>query len=419
MKPTPKNKMPTTRRDFCKTALAAAAGLGLAPSLAFAAGPKKRKIAAVVVRYGLRMHADNIVTRMLEGYWINDQFNKPGNEVAAVYVHHVGEGDISRRLADAYGFRLSPTIADALTLGTGKLAVDGVVIISEDVYTAWPENPFFLFFSQVVEVFRQSGRSVPVFNDKSLSHDWNEAQWMIRQSRELGFPLLTGSTTSVTFRRPELDFPRNTPFADALVVATIPKAYVESLSFHALELLQAMVERRPGGETGIRAVQCLEGEAVWAAARNGVWSRDLFDAAVARSHSRSEGGRPEDLITDPLALLIEYKDGFKGTVIGAPGLVRDFNFAARIKGVAEIQSMAAYIPWENSNNFGCLVHFFEEMLATGKPAFPPDRTLLTCGTLDFLMRSRRLAHSRVETPELLEVSYQPPEASAYCPGPGS
>ena len=42
-----------------------------------------------------------------------------------------------------------------------------------------------------------------------------------------------------------------------------------------LEALQAMVERRPGGEAGIVAVQCVEGDAIWAAAQEGRWSREL------------------------------------------------------------------------------------------------------------------------------------------------
>jgi len=167
--------MDTTRRNFCKTALAAAAGLSLPASLAAASNTRGKRIAAIVVTYGLRTHADNLVTRLLEGYWINERFYTPPFEVASVHVLHPpkdNRGDLSKRLAESYGFRLSGTVADALTLGTDDLAVDGVVIVSEDGNTSWAKNPFFRFFSQVVDVFHKSGRSVPVFNDKALSHDW-------------------------------------------------------------------------------------------------------------------------------------------------------------------------------------------------------------------------------------------------------
>ena len=38
------------------------------------------------------------------------------------------------------------------------------------------------------------------------------------------------------------------------------------MDFDALEALQCMLERRKGGETGVKAVQLLEGDDVWAAA---------------------------------------------------------------------------------------------------------------------------------------------------------
>ena len=41
-----------------------------------------------------------------------------------------------------------------------------------------------------------------------------------------------------------------------------------------------MIERRPGGEAGISAVQCLEGEAIWEAAKAGRWQRELGQAAM-------------------------------------------------------------------------------------------------------------------------------------------
>ena len=413
--------MNTTRRNFCKTVVTAVAGLSLASTIARAAGPKEKRIAAIVVTYGLRTHGDNVVTRLLEGHWINDKYHPPFCEVASVYALHPpkdNRGDLSRRLADSYGFRLSPTIADALTLGTGKLAVDGVVIVSEDGNTTWTKNPFFLFFSQVVEVFQKSGRSVPVYNDKALSHDWSEANWMVRQSRNLGFPMLAGSTLAVTFRRPELEFPLGTRLEEAVAICGLGDPHVESHAFHAFELLQAMVERRAGGETGIRAVQFLEGKAVWEAAERGVWSRAIFDAALARLVNRPQG-RPEDLIKQPIALLIEYNDGFRGVLANSEGAGGGYSFAARVQGQAEIQSTQSYYIGENGNSFSCMMNLFERMMASGRPAFPIERTLLTSGALDFLMRSRHEGNRRMETPELLGVTYQPDKESSYFPGVGS
>ena len=55
----------------------------------------------------------------------------------------------------------------------------------------------------------------------------------------------------------------------------------EAYGFHALEVLQCMVERRRGGETGVKAVQYICGDAVWAARDARLWDGELAEAAVA------------------------------------------------------------------------------------------------------------------------------------------
>ena len=49
----------------------------------------------------------------------------------------------------------------------------------------------------------------------------------------------------------------------------------DAMDFHALEAMQCMVERRRGGETGVKNVQLLAGDAVWKAGRAGRWSTEL------------------------------------------------------------------------------------------------------------------------------------------------
>ncbi len=43
----------------------------------------------------------------------------------------------------------------------------------------------------------------------------------------------------------------------------------DAMDFHALEGLQCMVERRRGGETGVKAVQMIVGDEVWKALESG------------------------------------------------------------------------------------------------------------------------------------------------------
>ena len=84
---------------------------------------------------------------------------------------------------------------------------------------------------------------MPVFNDKHLSYSWAKAKKMVGWAEELKFPLMAGSSLPVTWRRPELELPLDTPVEDALVAAYGP---IEVYGFHALETLQVMVERAQG-----------------------------------------------------------------------------------------------------------------------------------------------------------------------------
>ncbi|MEN6601033.1 MAG: hypothetical protein ABFD86_01360, partial [Bryobacteraceae bacterium] len=73
-------------------------------------------------------------------------------------------------------------------------------------------------------------------------------------------------------------------------------------------------------------------------------------------------------------------------------------------------------PWRPFGHFSALVHYIEQMIVTGKPAYPVERTLLTTGVLAALMDSAYRRNARLTTPHL-NVLYQAPTASLYCRGP--
>ena len=405
-----------TRRQFLERLplMAACPALG---SLSPSAVPKR--LAAVLVGYVIRWHGDNIVTRLMEGYWINQTFYPPRCRISSLYTHAVPSYDVGRRAAEAHGVEVFPSIREALCLGSDQLGVDGIVVVAESppVLYSFDQNPYREFLEQIVGVFRQSGRSVPVFIDKHFSSRWDESKWIYDQASELEFPLMGGSTIPITHRRPPLDVPLETEFEDALVVASIPGAHIQSISFHALELLQSLVERRKGGESGVRSLQFLEGEAVWKAAEEGLWSRELFDAAVARS-TKVQVADARKKVTAPMAILLHYNDGFRAAVVGAAGLVSGFTLAAKIRGRPDPLSTLAYYVSVNANSFSCLVRYAEDFFITGHSANPVERTLLASGLIDFIMRSRERGHKLIETPELA-IAYRGPKKSAVCEGPGS
>ena len=288
-----------TRRAFLGSAGAAVGLAGLVPSGeggAVAGAGRRPKVAAIATTYYYLSHAYHIVGRFLDGFVLYDRrgLHRPEFEVASLFIEQVNDAtDLGREKAKRHNVRLSPTIADALTLGTGTLAVDAVLLIGE--HGDYPLNnklqklyPRGRFFRDVASVVGASGRGVPVFIDKHLSYSRPEARQMVATAGELKIPLMAGSSLPVTWRLPALEVPLGRTW-DGAVVAS--RGDIEIFGFHALETLQCMVERRDlkGKTQGVIAVTCLEGDAVWAAGEAGVWSRALLDQAMSRSHSLNPG----------------------------------------------------------------------------------------------------------------------------------
>ena len=162
--------------------------------------------------------------------------------------------------------------------------MDGVVIVGE--HGEYPTNlkgqwllPRWWIYQQVMKVFEQSKRSVPVFNDKHLSYSWDEAKWMFDKSRELGFALTGGSSIPTYYRTPEIELENDTPIKASVVVGGAPD---EGALFHCVDVLQAFVERRKGGETGIKAVQCIRGPETWTWTERNPWAARLLESVRTR-----------------------------------------------------------------------------------------------------------------------------------------
>ncbi|HTI51880.1 MAG TPA: hypothetical protein VL475_13040, partial [Planctomycetaceae bacterium] len=268
----------------------------------------------------------------------------------------------------------------------------------------------------------KDGRAVPVYNDKHLSWSFEHAKWMVDQSKRLRFPLLAGSSLPVTWRLPDLELPLGCEIESALMVGV---GGSDAMDYHALEAMQCMVERRKGGETGIKSVQMLEGDAVWKAAEEGAWSRRLLEAAFSRSDSLqgvSElDSRPQDLanngelpklVKEPAAYLIERNDGLRTTLLMLNGALQDYTFAARLKGGEIVSTQFFLPPTPNVTYSACLVAQIEEMIMTGKAPYPVERTQIASAMLDRCLDSKVDGHKRIETPDL-KIAYRGPKESRF------
>ena len=201
--------MSLSRREF----MVGVAGTGPLANTALGFEQRRPRIAAVTTIYHKYSHSQHIVDRFLEGYGWEGRHHRPAMDVVSLYVEQVGDDDLSRDRASHHPqMKIYPTIAEALTLGGDSIAVDGVLLIGE--HGKYPDNkkgqrlyPRYEYFQQIVEVYRRSGRTAPLFNDKHLSWNWEWAKKMVETSQEMGFGFMAGSSLPVARRLPSLDLP--------------------------------------------------------------------------------------------------------------------------------------------------------------------------------------------------------------------
>ena len=382
-----------------------------------------KKVAFITSVLTSRSQAQHITDRFLVGYPRDGRWHQPALQVVSLYVDQTPAGDLSALRAANHDFSIYPTVSTALRCGGDRLAVDGVVILGEA--GDYPRNqkgqvlyPRYELFQQVVRVFEQDGRAVPVFNSEALSHSWRQAEKMVAAAKRLEFPLLAGSSLPVTWRLPPVEMPYGAVLGEALMVGS-------GNAFRALEALQCMVERRQGGETGIKSVQMIEGDAVWEAGEKGRWSKRLLEAALSRSDSlqgvSTLEGRPQDLanndqlsklVAEPVAYLMERNDGLRTVLLMLDGAIEDVNMAVQLDG-GEILSTQFLVPdIPNVSQSARLAEQIEQMMITGSPPYPVERAQIAGAILDRCLDSKLAGHLPLQTPEM-NICYRVPSQSGF------
>jgi len=404
-----------TRREWITAGLAAPALLADgALEVPCVTESKRTKIAAIVTVYHHYSHADVLIGRLLAGYSANAVRTPSHTDVISLHADQVpANSDMSRDLAARNGFRIYPSIREALTLGGKSLAVDGVVFIGE--HGDYPTNdagqilyPRYELFSQIMDVYEQSGRSVPTFFDKHFSYSWEKANALYQRAKKIGFPFMAGSSIPLTIRTPTVEPALETPITEAVALGYgAPDAY----GFHTLEGLQCMVERRKGGETGIASVEFFEGDAVraWRDSLQGSWSTPLFQPLLEQARHAKESSSsslPEEHSQKSVLFVLNYRDGLKAAALIVTEDV-GFSTAFRVKGQEEPVWTTYTGPADRPlPNWDGMARCVDQFLATGAAPNPVERTLLTTGALAFCFESKR-TRKLIETPALA-IRYRAP-----------
>jgi hypothetical protein len=389
------------------TALAGTTPLAGSAASAAPQTPQTRpRIACIATFWGAPgSHADWIICKLMDGYWWQGAHTPSRVDVASVYIHQVDTSVLGQKICKAKQIPISTTVREALTLGGTDLAVDGVVIVGEhgnyptDLKGHWL-LPRWWMYQQVIRVFEQGKRSVPVFNDKHLSYNWDDAKWMFDKSRELNFPLTGGSSIPTYFRTPEIDLAVDTPIKNSIVVGG---AADEGAIFHCVDVLQAFVERRKGGETGVRSVQSIRGGTeTWKWVERTAWAGQLLDAVAKRLELKPGSVRES---AQANVCIVEYNDGTKGAVISGQGA--SWTYAGEIEGQKEPTTIAMLGwpgPYSQYHAANGQPHWITEMMLTKKEPFNAERLLLSTGIVNHYMDSNwqngryAAVGRRIETP---------------------
>src|SRR3984885_4593882 len=127
--------------------------------------------------------------------------------------------------------------------------------------------------------------------------------------RQLMFPLSGGSSIPAYFRKPEIELAADTPIKNSIVVGD---AADEGAIFHCVDVLQAFVDRRKGGETGVKSVQSVRGPETWKWVEHTPWAGNLLEA-VRKNFDLTPGHLQDH--TQSNVCVVEYNDGTNAAVI--------------------------------------------------------------------------------------------------------
>lgn len=350
---------------------------------------KRPRIAVLTTFWGAPgSHVDWIADKLMDGYWWQGAHKESRVDVVSAYIHQFDTSLLGQKVCKAKDIPIYKTVREALTLGGEELDVDGVVIVAEhgnyptDLKGHWL-LPRWWIYNQVIQVFEHSKRSVPVVNDKHFAFLWDDAKWMFDKSRELGFPLYGGSSIPFYFRKPEIELDIDTPIKNSIVVASVSD---EGGTFHAIDVLQCFVDRRKGGETGVKSVQSIRGGAeTWKWVEHNPWVGKLLDS-VAANFNLKQGIFQENERAN--VCIVEYNDRTKAAVISGRGV--GWTWAGEIEGQKDptIVSMLGWPgPYSQYHASNAHSHWITELMVTKKEPFNAERLLLSTGITNNWMES--------------------------------
>lgn len=366
----------------------------------------KKKVSVIITEYWDISHADVIITKMIEGFRINGIPYTSSLEIVSMYVDQFPENDISRGIAAKHGIPMYETIEETLLCGGKQMDIEGIIIIGE--HGEYPQNeydqvlyPRRQFFEKCLQLMLKHDHIVPVFSDKGYAIVKEDIEWMYDQITEHNIPFMSSSSIPFAFQKP---CPPPIPSG-----ASLHKMFgfsfgpdVDRYAYHTMEMLQSVAERRAYGETGVASVIAYEGEEA---------IKQLFGPRW-QAHYRTLGGYIN--VTDiesfpqtldrPIFIEVNYADGLQAGILHADKEINRFVSSFQITEQSQLYYTEYDCQWQKPYTHAAIfVLEIERFIHTGRALFPIERSLITAGVTDAVMKSLYMK-KEIET-DYLKVSY--------------
>lgn len=356
------------------------------------------KIAFVLEDFRVPSPAQQLLDRFLIGFPDEGVFRPPPAARVSVWLPDNGaQADLDRRRTD-HGLERETAFETALRGAAAWVCASG---------TLDSPPPEGMLRRTIERAEPGSAGFVPGL----LAPDWKEATELIHLARSRRIRLLAGTALPFAWHLPEVSVAKGARIKEALIVTQGPFPLAELMG---LEGLLPELERRRGGETGIRRVRGLFGPAVWPAGDRGDWPWPLLAAAISRSNTPQgdpvADGRTQDLVglglvpglaREPRGWLLEHRDGVRSAILALDGVVADINFAVRLKDGSMISAQVYQAPPPAQHQYSRLSAALAASFAGGAAPWPVDRNRLTAGILEeFRAAQAAQQEGWVATPEL-------------------
>jgi hypothetical protein len=356
-----------------------------------------RRIAFLLEEFSTPSPAQQLLDRFLVGYPRDGQWHKFDDVTISAYLAVTSESDFGSRVEE-HDLVIASTVERAIE------NADAVVIV--------PRRPGALanedFVKLALELAPEGGAC---FVHGTLANSDISARAFAAQAAKRTINLLAGTAMGVTWRLPPIEVPADTPLTEALIVVQVSTLFTTSsqpasaatlagAELNALEGLLPRIEKRRGGESGVRAVRWMEGRELWRAGDKGQWSWPLLAAALSRSHTPQgdpvTDGRTQDLVglglvpklaRNPRGWLIEHRDGMRSAILVLDGVIADTTFALRAKDGPVFSAQLFRAPPPIEQHFSLLAAALEDLFRTGQSPWPLQRGILVAGLLETFRNS--------------------------------